>query len=398
MSKFPTAALKRGALATVSALAMTAFSVTLPSIDAEGGLEFARSAVAQGAGGQQGQGGKGAGGPGAGQGQGQGQAGKGGGGKGGVEDRVLKAPSAESDSDRPAWAGVKGGKSGGGGKPAGAGSKKGDLYGDLYLVVRDANGVPVLVDGYPQVLAFVQDSTGALVPLIVDGVQVTIPRNAEGDLLTTVTVGTTTYNVFPGETEFGRTSVARSPSRVLDKALESVSSAIASATTISIDASGRLVIDGSTVDSPLENLALYVELLKPSVLSGSIDLTKFPTVYNTAAFLAAAADKTGSINVDYVVYLNSILKVNTVVDGVTTVYYDYSTYNYDRLSTWKDVTATVLVLKDGVYVPTVVNIYETVFKSTQWTDPTVTGGADDFAKAADDYLQVIEFLHDNEVR
>ncbi|WP_162915055.1 hypothetical protein [Desertibaculum subflavum] len=390
-------ALKRGALATASAIALAAFALSGAGIDMGAGLYLTKSAAAQGAGGQHGKGAGGSGGstdrvPGAGQGQG----GKGGAGKGGI-DRILKAPPPDSDSDRPAWAGVKGGKSGGGGKPAGAGSKKGDLYGDLYFIVRDPNGVPVLVDGLPQVYAFVTDASGNLVPLIVDGQAVIIPRNEEGDLVTTVTIGTTTYNVVPGEIELGRTNVARSPSRVLDKALESVSTAIASATTVTIDASGRLVIDGATVDSPLENLALYVELMNPTVLSGSLDLSKLPTTYSTAAFLAAASDKTGTISVDTLVYLNSILKVNTV-SGTTTIYYDYSTYNYDRLSTWSNVTATVLVLKDGVYVPTVVNIYEAVFSSTNWTDPTATGGADDFAKAADDYLQVIEYIHDNEVR
>ena len=39
-----------------------------------------------------------------------------------------------------------------------------------------------------------------------------------------------------------------------------------------------------------------------------------------------------------------------------------------------------------------------VFGSTNWTDPTTVGGADDFAAATNDYLQVIEFVHDNAVR
>ena len=58
----------------------------------------------------------------------------------------------------------------------------------------------------------------------------------------------------------------------------------------------------------------------------------------------------------------------------------------------------MLVLKDGVYVPTVVNLYDAVFNNTTWVDPTAVGGADDFATAADDYLSVIEFVHDNAVR
>lgn len=53
---------------------------------------------------------------------------------------------------------------------------------------------------------------------------------------------------------------------------------------------------------------------------------------------------------------------------------------------------------DDVYRPTVVNLYDAVFGGTTWTDPTVDGGADDFAAAANDYLPVIEFVHDNEDR
>jgi hypothetical protein len=63
------------------------------------------------------------------------------------------------------------------------------------------------------------------------------------------------------------------------------------------------------------------------------------------------------------------------------------------------VTVQVLVLQaDGVtYKVEDVNVYDTLFNATEWTDPTA-GGADDFAQAADDYLQVIEFVHDNAVR
>ena len=65
-----------------------------------------------------------------------------------------------------------------------------------------------------------------------------------------------------------------------------------------------------------------------------------------------------------------------------------------------DATAQVLVLQpDGVtYKVETVNLYSAVFNNTNWVDPTATGGADDFAAAANDYLQVLEFVHDNGVR
>src|SRR5690606_27424240 len=71
---------------------------------------------------------------------GSGEKGQGGsrmGGGHGAVDKIFRVDaSEEEDSDRPEWAGVKGGKAGGGGKPFGAGTKKGDLYGDMYILLR----------------------------------------------------------------------------------------------------------------------------------------------------------------------------------------------------------------------------------------------------------------------
>jgi len=318
----------------------------------------------------------------------KGAANKGGQGKG--SDKIFRAPvSVSEDSDRPVWAGVKGGKSGGGGKPAGAGSKKGDLYGDMVVLLRDANGVPILTtDGLVQVIAYVYDATGALVPLKdASGNLVVIPY-VDGELATKVTIGTTTYDVYSAEVDLGRLSVSRSPSKVLDHALAEALSKLTTGT-VSLDSTGRLVVNGVTIDSPLENLALYDAYMTTGTLPG----VTLPAGFNPASLLAASADKYGDITVDTVVYINSILGINT-----GTTYYDFSTVSYDRYTTWKDATATVLVLKDGVYVPTVVNLYEAVFNSTTWVDPTAVGGADDFSTAADDYLSVIEFVHDNAVR
>jgi hypothetical protein len=313
---------------------------------------------------------------------------------GSIENKVLRLPSTEEDSDRPVWAGVKGGKSGGGGKPTTAGIKKGDLFGDMVVVLRDANGVPLLTpEGYVQVIAYVYDASGNLVPLKdASGNLVVIPYNAEGDLLTTVTLDGTTYSVYPSEVDLGRLSVGRSPTKVLQHSLdEALAKLTATGAVITLDAAGRLVVNGTAIDSPLENLALYDAYMS----SGSIAGVTLPTGFNPASLLAAAADKTGTINVDTVVYMNSILGINS-----GTTWYNFSSYNYDRYTTWKDATATVLVLQpDGVtYKAETVNLYDAVFKDTNWVDPTPTGGADDFAAAANDYLQVLEYVHDNGLR
>src|SRR5512135_1979083 len=296
-------------------------------------------------------------------------------------NKIFRIPAAEEDSDRPVWAGVKGGKSGGGGKPAGAGTKKGDLFGDMVVILRDANGVPILTStGLVQVIAYVYDASGNLVPLKdASGNLVVIPYDAEGNLLTTVTLDGKSYDVYSAEVDLGRLSVGRSPDKVLQHSLdEALAKLTASGAVVTLDASGRLVVNGTAIDSPLENLALYETYMKTGTLPG----VTLPAGFNPAALLAAAADKTGTINVDTVVYMNSILGVNS-----GTTYYNFSSVNYDRESTWKNATATVLVYDaaNNVYVPTVVNLYDAVFNNTNWVDPTPTGGADDFAAAANDY-------------
>lgn len=326
----------------------------------------------------------------------KGAANKGGQGKG--SDKIFRAPSTtEEDSDRPAWAGVKGGKAGGGGKPAGAGSKKGDLFGDMVVLLRDVNGAPILVDGLVQVVAYYYpEGSTTLVPLKdAAGNLVTIPYNAEGDLLPTVTVDSKTYDVVGAEVELGRLSVGRAPTKVLQHSLdEAISKLTAAGAVIGLDSTGRLTVNGVTIDSPLENLALYLDYMK----DGSIAGVTLPAGFNPASLFAAAADKTGTITVDTVVYMNSILGINNLAANPDQ-YYDFSTVNYDRATTWSSATATVLVLQpDGSYKPTVVSLYDAVFGSTNWVDPTAVGGADDFAAAANDYLQVIEFVHDNAVR
>lgn len=301
----------------------------------------------------------------------------------GKKDVMMKGqsdPGADSDSDRPIWAGVKGGKAGAGSKPGGAGTKKGDLYGDLYVILRDVNGVPILTqltDGTWVVQPV--DSTGKVIPLDL----------ATGDALDSSLLQAV---------EFSRLSVTKAPSKVLNHSLDEAVSKITAGTSITLDAAGRIVVDGATIDSPLENLAIYKAIMT-NTLPAAV-ASKLPSTVSASSLLAAASDKTSTLNVDTVVYLNAILGINVVTkDGVTYSSYNYTT-DYDRATIYSTKTAEVLVLQpDGTYVKTTVNIYDAVFNSTPESDLTPsTGSAADFAQAADDALQVIEYIHDNAVR
>jgi hypothetical protein len=330
------------------------------------------------------------------------------------------------DSDRPPTAGVKGGKStSGGGKPSTSGSKKGDLFGDLFVLIRNPVTGAALTEvigttTYPLVQAY--DVNGVLLP------GVSIPRDAEGNLVLTGTLPSgTPYTYTTKEVEFGRLSVGRSPTKVLDHSLvEAVTKLIAADASstdniaIVLDASGRLAIATTTtdpvtglpvttvkaIDSPLENLALYkaianltgtdrtITVAVPASKDGGTAATTLtwtvPTSINIdllkASLLAAAGDKTGTITLDTVMYINPIV-------GVTD---DLSTFTYDRYTTYKDLTVTVLIKQaDGItYIATPVKVYDVVFSGTN--DTTVTGAAD-FATAVNDALQVLEYVHDNAI-
>ena len=304
---------------------------------------------------------------------------------------TTKAAETE-DSDRPAWAGTKGGKAGGN---TASGTKKGDVYGDMYVLLRDANGVPILKEVAP----------GVWVVQPVDANGVPLPLDAEGNLID----ATQAIAV-----DLGRLNVGRSPLTVLSSQYEELLKNINAADSVSLNSSGRLVLTtggvAAAVDSPLANLALYVEILNKGTITGVIDTSKFTAsnltylvdgtktsadLASAASFLAAAADKTGTLTIDKVVDMNTILGVTgTLTSATGATYVDYASYTYDRASVYSTMTADVLVKQaDGTYKVTTVNLYDVVLKSTAYTGTNV----DAFATAANDALQVLEYLHNNPI-
>ncbi|MFA7587876.1 MAG: hypothetical protein WCY11_17060 [Novosphingobium sp.] len=293
----------------------------------------------------------------------------------------------EEDSDRPVWAG--GGKNDRGEKPGDAGSARGDLYGDMYVILRDANGVPIL-----NAAGFVQpiDANGNLIPLDAEGAPID-PSLAI-------------------EIEMGRLNVGRSPDQVLDNRAAEVVALLNSATAITTDAAGRLVVTSpegtKTIDAPLENLALYVALMTSGTIPGVTDLpgTEFDHLVDgvltsedmvtATSLMAGAADKFSTLAPDAVAYMNAILGIEThTVGSVTWSDVDYSSYNYDRSDTYGDVTATVLIKQpDGSYMPTEINIFTTVFGNTDYSG---TGTFNAFATAVDDARAVVNYIHEYEV-
>lgn len=296
----------------------------------------------------------------------------------------------DSDSDRPDWAGGGGGRNDRGEPPGTAGSTRGDLYGDLWVILRDDDGVPIVNDdGFVQPL----DAEGNPIPLDEEGAPI------DPSLVV--------------EVELSRLNVSRSPTSVLDTRADEVISLLSTAVEISTDPSGRLVVtspDGTvkTIDAPLENLALYVALMSDGTIPGVSDLpgTDYDFLVDgeltaqdmevAASLLAGASDKLTSLSLDAVAYINAILGIDLQTQGgISWSDVDYDDYSYDRSDTYADVTATVLVPQDdGSFIVEDVNIFVAVFGSE---DYAASGTLEAFAQAADDAREVIAFLHEYEI-
>ncbi|HKJ95161.1 MAG TPA: hypothetical protein VKA32_05995, partial [Gammaproteobacteria bacterium] len=319
------------------------------------------------------------------------------GGRGGA-DRGAES-EADEDSDRPAWAGTPGSEGKPGRGNAQPGVSKGDSYGDLWAVLRDDSGEPVL------------DDNGNVQPCLNADCTETAQLTADGEL-------PEEYADQVVEVDFGRLNVARAPSTVLDhsltEALAKVDGMTITADNIAdvTDPAGRIVdLLGNTIDSPLENLALYKALLEASAKattdgyyvlsvvadnegggSSTLTLKVAPDVLGTlaASAIAAASDKTGTLTVDEVAYLSGFVGVEDELSKLVT------TYTYDRDVRFdREVNVLVYDADRDVYVPTVTDLLNAVtFNAVPEIESNGTG-IDTFTQNADDAVQVLEYVHDN---
>jgi hypothetical protein len=322
------------------------------------------------------------------------------------------------------------GNGGGGGKPPGAGSKKGDLFGDQWVLLRDldpsdggGNGEPVLDDNGNQILVGVDGSPIFLTDDDGDG-KFEVPEAA----LPLVQ-----------EVELERANVARAPTKVMDKSLATALAKIDAAAIVDIDAAGRIVCDGVTIDSPLENLALYKYLMTrgatatdaggwsedlvalwPDKLQALVGDPENPS-WDPSALLGAAFAKEGKVTFDAMLYENTTLGVNKVLKtaaGSVVDYFEFSdsgseAYEYDRQARYGDVQIGYYqnIDADADLEYLTGNVFDVVFGSSQWSDAedkyfelnaagdaftstdATSSGVNDFAQAADDARAVILFLH-----
>ncbi|WP_319480906.1 hypothetical protein [uncultured Draconibacterium sp.] len=226
-------------------------------------------------------------------------------------------PNVDDDSDRPEWAGgdtdsnnhIKGNDE--------SGTTRGGDYGDLYVLLRDDNGVPVMTTVDVDMDGIIEDDEHFVQPI---------------DAITGTTIELDQYGEVPEsanpiEVDFGRLNIVRSPQSVLDQAFEEAMKVIEAGDDFTLDFCGRLsiwnydlVVTDSlvltkTIDSPRENMAMYQYLMK-YMYENTEEISNrmaFLSAYQIDPLLLAAgcfsagSDKTGTVDIDEVVYINGFL-------------------------------------------------------------------------------------------
>mgnify|MGYP001197277280 FL=1 len=371
-------------------------------------------------------------------------------------------------------------------KPDGSdqGVPMGELFGDQWMVIRDVgvggNGAPILVDWeWPDDLYVEGDlvinlgdlptdysATGGTCvqpfsfdPIPTDpeetqftyhpyidsyGAEHTVYLIPLDDECKIPDVYEETWGEAVREVESGRLNVARTGQEVFDAAYEEALSTLNQGSSIVLDPAGRLKMVGivveesvtdevKTIDSPLENLALYQRMVLDGCLSATAEVSftneaaldsslsnmicddtevDNDDLLRAASFLAGSADKTGAISVDMVVYLNTAMYINgiealTKKNGSVQVtdYYDFGDFTYARGYFDSTVSADLLqppASFDGDYPDLFhvenVAIMENVF-SGDWDGASHFPGYPivNFVRAADDALKIVNYIHNYEL-
>lgn len=317
-------------------------------------------------------------------------------------------PDPDDGSDRPEWAGgntdandhIKGNDE--------SGTTRGGDYGDLYQLLRDENGVPTMrqigEEWYVQ-------------PVGADGA--TLELDAEGELVDP------TQAI---EVDFGRLNIVRSPQSVLDQALGEALKVINAGEAFSLDFCGRLTIWNTvegvltvtkTIDSPRENMAMYQEIMNNAfnVKLQKLGESDIDPVMLAASCFAAGSDKTGTVDIDEVVYINGFMDCEGCDPILNEHEYDFNNNNkyywnygdcdcnvdgdqpfvYNRETTYNDRLIKILVLEtDGTYSYETVSVLKAMedrgLFMYRWNGDPLTH-VDGFAAAVDDAVQVLEFVH-----
>lgn len=348
-----------------------------------------------------------------------------------------KGPGAgllvDDDSDRPDWAQGNTELNDHINQNDDSGTTRGGDYGDLYVLKRDANGVPIMtvkeVEG--ELFYYVQ-------PLDIYGNELEL--DSEGELLDPESAI---------EVDFGRLNIVRSPESVLDQAFEEAMKVLTGLNAvITLDFCGRLTstytdaLTGETIvktiDSPRENMAIYKYIMTYMFRSTETFENRlgflgeppynFDPLVIAASCFAAGSDKTGTVDIDEVVYINGFIDCIGLNPILNEYEYDFNDQNkyyfnfgdcykdeqymfmYNRPDVYADRYIRFLVWDGYYYEPDDMTLAdERTFSILEVMEGLVDGESkftymwnyngpplqqvEAFAVAVDDAVQVLEYIH-----
>jgi hypothetical protein len=327
---------------------------------------------------------------------------------------------------------------GGGGNGGGGGGGKGEVYSDLVVAYRDARGLPIMAEfdtlegsefcvqpvsyveipGLESVINPVNGGEVWLVPLVGADDTITVAEEEEVEVCDPQVA----YAGYVQEVELERLNQGRSPSKVVERQLGEVQVMLAQGE-LTLEPSGRWVAGGVTIDSPLMNTAIYLELmLNGEIYDANGNLVTLPApifgydfVHHAAVALAMAGGKEVPIGVDTIAYHNRVLDIpartnlptlsagtcefgmHEVDETVYTTcgvegeeYVDYGGFGYDRATTYPGCA----YYHPAVQEPAITKPIMTIV----FGDLAATGSAlDGVALQADDARRVNLWTHDNEL-
>lgn len=267
-----------------------------------------------------------------------------------------------------------------------------DLYGDLWVLERDDIGAPIL------------DASGCVQPIASEPIEwpdgitrETVPMVLEefmdGEYKCSVVPGYETYTV---ELEIGRLNMVRtmaSNPTVFARALEEAINTINAADQVTTDAAGRLVLityiggvrEEHTIDSPRENIALYVALMKEGRIAGY-----GPERMSGGSVIPPEwLEISTSLNLGDLAFLRDGDYRVRVIGG----YADLSDMRYSRRDRFEN-----RIVEYIGYVAGAACLYQEM-QDDAWTrifdeEASDGGGIDGFTKHVDDTRRTIVFMHD----
>lgn len=343
-------------------------------------------------------------------------------------------PLVDEDSDRPEWAGGNTDLNDHINRNEDSGTTRGGDYGDLYVLKRDINGVPEMIQIGEEYYVQPIDENGNELEL-----------DEEGELVDPT---------LAQEVDFGRLNIVRSPESVLSDAFEEAMKVLtAPGASITLDFCGRLTstypdpltgeIIVKTIDSPREDMSIYRYIMR--YMFRSIDGEpnrlaflgeepyNFDPLMIAASCFAAGSDKTGTVDIDEVVYINGFMDCIGLNPILNEHEYDFNydnkyyfnfgdcyqdeqyMFQYRRSDAYADRYIQFLVW-DNTYYPidengdsegpvfSVLEVMEGLVDGQskftyQWGTQDYETHVRGFAIAIDDAVQVLDFVHgDSNIR